>query len=859
MSEQPSRTHPEGVASRTEIRRRVLVVDDAPDIRLLVRLALGRSDAYQVVAEAQTGARAIDLAARHRPEVVLLDVSLPETDGLQALPRILQVSPTSRVVMFSAFETGALVATALRLGAVGYIDKGIELSNLAEHLTRVLDTVEADGSERVGRPSESQSRVDKTTVNRAAEVVAGHVERFHVTFEQSTIGAAALTLSGGLLRANAALCAMVGRAEAELTGTPFVAITHGDDVAAVEEWLGHLAAAANIKDRVECRLVRPDGEPVWVLMSASAITNDRGEPFYLLVQLVDTTERKLIEEALLHQAFHDGLTQLPNRALFVERLGQALARDARASHPTAVLLVDIDRFKRINDALGHAAGDRLLVAVGRRLADAVAPGDLVARLGGDAFGVLSKQVVRERDAVALAEHVAAALAVPFDLDDRSLQITVSIGVAVFPGGMATAQMALRDADDAMYRAKARGRQRIELADEDMRSKAAARLTEESALRRAVKDGELRVHFQPLVELATGRILGTEALVRWQHPKRGLVPPSEFIGLAEDSGLIVDLGALVMAEACRQTSDWNLARPGQPPLSVAVNLSARQLESAGLCQFVEATLANSTGLDPGLLHLEITESVLMDDVEASRAALQALKALGITLVIDDFGTGYSSLLYLRRFPVDALKVDSSFVAGLGRNADDSTIVAAVVGLARALGLATVAEGVETADQAARLLELGCDQAQGYLWSPAVPANDLAELLDRSPISLSPARARVLIVDDEPAVRELLRLALELEGGFAVVAEASDGLQGIDLAREHQPDLVLLDLLMPGMGGLEAVEHMARVAPAAKVVVLTAIDRSSIAPDTIANIDGFFEKTSDLSAVTQQLAVLVGAAS
>ena len=390
------------------------------------------------------------------------------------------------------------------------------------------------------------------------------------------------------------------------------------------------------------------------------------------------------------------------------------------------------------------------------------PGDTVARLGGDEFAVLSEWVGGERDAVALAEHIAAALAVPFDLDDRSLAITVSVGVAVFPpGGTATPQTALYDADAAMYRAKDRGRRRVELADEDLRAKAAVRLEEERALRRAIDDGELRVYFQPVVELVTGRILGTEALVRWQHPQRGLVAPSEFIGLAEDSGLIVDLGALVMAEACRQTSEWNLARAGQPPLFVAVNLSARQLESPGLHDFVEATLANSPGLDPGLLHLEITESVLMDDVEASRASLQALKALGITLVVDDFGTGYSSLVYLRRFPVDALKVDCSFVAGLGRDADDSTIVAAVVGLARALGLATVAEGVETADQATRLLELGCDRAQGFLWSPAVPADELAGLLDRSLVSVSPARARVLIVDDDPVVRDLLRLALDLK--------------------------------------------------------------------------------------------------
>ena len=337
------------------LRRRVLVVDDTPDIRLLTTLALDSSDAYSVVAEAATGGEAVELAARHQPDVILLDISLPGMDGLQSIPEVLRASPASRVVMFSAFETQALMDTALRLGAVGYITKELVLSNLAEHLTGLLDEVSAPA-----------------TASTAADVPASGVERFHVTFEQSAVGAAALTLSGGLLRANAALCALVGRAEEELIGTPFLAITHGDDEAAVEQWLGRLAVAKHSNDRVECRVVRPDGDTVWVLMSASAITNDSGA-VYLLVQLVDTTERKLMEEALVHQAFHDGLTQLPNRALFEERLGHALARDKQASHSTAVLLVDIDRFKRINDRLGHAAGDQLLVAAGRRLAAACRP------------------------------------------------------------------------------------------------------------------------------------------------------------------------------------------------------------------------------------------------------------------------------------------------------------------------------------------------------------------------------------------------------------------------------------------------------------------------------------------------------
>jgi len=350
------------------------------------------------------------------------------------------------------------------------------------------------------------------------------------------------------------------------------------------------------------------------------------------------------EHALLHQALHDSLAGLPNRALLIDRLSQALARRERRRLEAAVLFLDVDRFKWVNNSLGHAAGDALLVTAAARFESVLRPGDTVARFGGDEFVVLCEDLETELEALAVAERLSDALAAPFHLKDREIRLSASIGIALSSSRHDTPDALLRDADAAMYRAKEKGRERIELFDDDMRTRAVARLETESALRRALERGELTVYYQPIIDLASGRPVGLEALVRWKHPERGLVQPSEFIPVAEETGLILGCGAAVLAEACAHVARWNERHRGRPPLAVSVNLSAHQLLSGGLRGLVAGALEQSR-LEPRLLCLEITETVLMADAGSSRTALEGLKDLGVMLALDDFGTGYSSLAYL----------------------------------------------------------------------------------------------------------------------------------------------------------------------------------------------------------------------
>jgi diguanylate cyclase (GGDEF)-like protein len=588
----------------------------------------------------------------------------------------------------------------------------------------------------------------------------------------------------------------------------------------------------------------------WVLRSKVAVFVD----LYL-----ERKRAQVAERALLHQAFHDSLTGLPNRALFDDHLGQLLARRQRRAQEAAVLFLDIDRLKWVNDSLGHAAGDQLLVAVAERLKAVLRPGDTVARFGGDEFVVLCDDLSSESEALTVAERLRDALAAPFHLRGREIGLTASIGVALASTSTHdTPDALLRDADAAMYRAKEKGRDRVELFDDRMRSRALARLETESMLRRAIDQGQLRVYYQPVIDLATGRVTGLEALARWSHPERGVVLPSEFIGVAEETGLIIGLGAYVLIEACTQVARWNSRYPDHPPLTMSVNLSAHQLRAAGLREMVAGALAQSN-LSPPLLCLEITETALVEDVESSQAALDALKDLGVTLAVDDFGTGYSSLIYLRRFPVRVLKIDRSFVVGLGTSAEDTAIVAGVVGLARALGLLAVAEGVETPEQAARLHELGCALAQGYHWSEPLTARQTGQWLKAHYGRSGRAKGmtRVLIVDDDARLRQAVGLALQFDGGFEVVAEAGDGRTGIEQAGLHQPDLVLLDLAMPGMGGLQALPHILRAAPATRVVVFTALEPEAVPNGAMPGMAGYLGKDLDLRAVVDRLADLMKA--
>ncbi len=464
----------------------------------------------------------------------------------------------------------------------------------------------------------------------------------------------------------------------------------------------------------------------------------------------DISERRRFEVQLARQALHDRLTGLPNRVLLRDRLENALARTLRNRSTVALLILDIDRFKVINDSLGHDGGDRLLVAVAERLSRLLRPGDTLARMGGDEYAMLCEDVAGRDEAAALAGRVLDSFEPHFPVvttgsDATDVAVSVSVGVAMAAGDESDPDLLLRDADVAMYRAKQRGRGRFEVFDEAMRHEAVDRLSVENDLRRAIRQGQLRLFYQPIVHIDTGQIAGFEALVRWQHPVRGLLSPADFIPPAEDTGLIVPLGRCVLSEACLQAAAWQRRRGVDRPLRMSVNVSAKQLQYPGWAAEVAATLAES-GLEPGHLVLEITESVLMEDAEASAGPLEELRRLGVRVAIDDFGTGYSSLGYLRRLPVDILKIDKSFIDGVAKGPHESALARAVVKLARTLGLDAVAEGVTDRRQLAELRRLRCPYGQGYLFSRPQPPEVVAQLLEVATLPLASAPGESAV--DEP---------------------------------------------------------------------------------------------------------------
>jgi diguanylate cyclase (GGDEF)-like protein/PAS domain S-box-containing protein len=444
--------------------------------------------------------------------------------------------------------------------------------------------------------------------------------------------------------------------------------------------------------------------------------------------LGDAFDRQLTDDDIRHRALHDLLTGLPNRLLFLDRLEHALERLRRRKGLSAILMLDLDRFKLVNDSLGHKIGDELLTAAAPRLKQAVRGSDTVARFGGDEFAILLEDIAGEHEAIDMAQRIAAVFIRPFVLDGNEHFVTTSIGIAMAEGGE-LAEDLIRDADAAMNRAKERGRARYELFDEGMRGRAISRLRVENDLRRALERDELTLDYQPVVSLKDHSLVSVEALIRWEHPQRGRISPADFIPVAEENGLIEPIGRWVLDRACRQAARWYRDRPDSPPISVAVNLSAVQVASRGLADNVASAL-HGAGLDPACLTLEITESVMLADAEGLSETLEELKAIGVRLVLDDFGTGYSSLAYLTRLPLAALKVDQSFIDGLGIEPEDTAITEAIVAMSHALSLQVVGEGAETALQVAELERLGCDLVQGFYFSRPVPAAEITRMLERS---------------------------------------------------------------------------------------------------------------------------------
>jgi diguanylate cyclase (GGDEF)-like protein/PAS domain S-box-containing protein len=493
---------------------------------------------------------------------------------------------------------------------------------------------------------------------------------------------------------------------------------------------------------VEGSLKAADGTVSTYHWTGAVLENEHGHLVGLTVSGRDISERKALEDQLAHQAFHDPLTTLPNRALFLDRLQHAVARLTRDGRHFAVLFVDLDRFKVINDSLGHGVGDRLLIDVSRRLQSCVRPGDTVARLGGDEFGMLLEEIDTPAPAQAVADRIADALQHPFDLEGREVFITASVGLALTEAGDLRPESILRDADMAMYRAKSNGKARCEVFDKGMSERAVAQLELEIDLRSALARHDFTLYYQPIIDLTTGRVIEMEALIRWAHPARGLLPPGEFITITEVTGLIVPVGKWVLMEACRQMREWQRLVPS---LTVSVNLSARQLQEASLYRDVAEALRES-GLHPSALKLEITESVLMADPSAALSKLRALKELGVLIAIDDFGTGYSSFSYLNQFPVNTLKVDKSFIHPLAEAPDNAAIVRAIVTLATSLNLSVTAEGIETQAQLQTLRGLGCARGQGYYFARALAADTLSALMQKA--------ARETTGGDDP-LRSVLR--------------------------------------------------------------------------------------------------------
>ena len=687
---------------------RVLLLEDSLVYSELVQVQLEETLPEGVVVPVTTLAEAVDRLRAEPWDVVLADLSLPDAEGLPVVRCLHATRRETALVVLTGRDDGQLALDALAAGAQDYLLKGADdSSRLATAIRHALQRTRAEQEarryERLARSLLDALDAPTCAVDADSRIVA--VNEAWRAFAEANGGDAPAVHEGA---SYLAACEAVPPTDED-----------ADDAAAVAAGLRAVLAGTSTRFQHEYPCHSADEQRWFTVRIAPAEVEGRQGA---VITHLDVSQMHLARQALTHQALHDALTGLPNRLLLTDRLAQALSDSERRGTQLAVAFLDLDHFKRVNDSLGHPAGDALLVEVGRRLSSQLRAGDTLARFSGDEFVVVWRDLEDTCEATALSARLVDALASPFDLGTATVAVTASVGLAVGRAPQSAEELLLA-ADAAMYDAKGHGRGRLRTFTTELRRGAAERMETENGLRTALERDELVLHYQPVIELATGRAVGAEALVRWQHPERGLVGPDQFIPVAEASGLIVPLGRWVLETACREAASWTGDAAG---LDVAVNLSVRQLTQPDVLRHVHEALASS-GLAPSRLMLEVTESAVMEDAEAAGVALDALTRLGVRTAIDDFGTGYSSLLYLRRYPIRALKVDRAFVSGVADSRDDAAIVTSVVSLAHAVGAVSIAEGVETRAQQAALLGFGCHLAQGYLWSRPVPAQDLPAAL------------------------------------------------------------------------------------------------------------------------------------
>ncbi len=676
------------------------MVDDDEDDYVLIRdllagmegLSLGWADGYAAALEALSGGSF---------DVCLVDYRLGERSGLELLREAAAREHKAPMILLTGRGGREVDLEAMRAGAADYLLKG-----------------------RIDAPTLERSI--RYAFARALRALGESERRFRSLVQNASDIVTVLGSDGTVRYQSPAIERTLGYRPEELVGENALAYVHPDDREEIRSVLSEALGRDRVTRRTEYRFRHKDGSWRWIESVGTDLSDDPAVGG-LVVNSRDVTERKALEEELAYRASHDPLTGLPSRPVLMDRLRRVMengkgVREGRF----ALLFVDLDNFKVINDSLGHQAGDDLLVAVAERFRGLLQPGWTIARTGGDEFAVLLERVAGAEEATRAADLLIESLREPFTNLGGDFVVTCSVGIVLGTRGRGDPTALLRDADTAMYAAKGAGRDRRVIFDPSMNRRAVERLKLERDLRTALHEGELKLCYQPKVSLETGEIVGLEALARWQHPERGLIIPEAFIPLAEETGLIIPLGRQMIRESCRQAGTWQALRPHAPALEVSVNVSARQFRHPDLGREIFDTL-EEFGMRPRDLMLEITESVVQDDPECAATILRALKALGIRLEIDDFGTGYSSLSYLKDLPVDGLKVDRSFVAGLGDSAKDAAIARAIVTLARTLGLRTVAEGVETPQQLAQVREMGCDLAQGLYFAGPFTGDEVARLL------------------------------------------------------------------------------------------------------------------------------------
>ncbi len=688
----------------------ILIVDDDEGNRYTLSRRLKR-DGYTNVMVAENGVQALELIQKHSFDLVLLDIMMPEMNGFDVLEALkgMDEAQDLPIIVISALSEIDSVARCIELGAEDYLPKPFNPVLLRARVAASLE---------------------KRRLRRMQ--MASFQERTRRLMELVIDGIMIMDDHGIIEASNYAAARMFGVAETELVGRHLgEMILDFENQRAEDGAFDDLVRDGDdgMPSTRECHAQRRDGLifPIDVGMREM---QDRGRRMFA-VSVRDLTQRKLAEEQKLRDALYDRLTGLPNRSLLMDRLTHALQRTKRnPERRFSLLFVNIDRFRVVNDSLGHSAGDSLLVEIARRLEATLRPGDSLARVGGDEFVALAEDVADHHAAVACAERLQAVLAQPFIVAEQELVLSCSIGILLSSELYERAEDMLQDADVAMLRAKRSGKARFHVFQEDMRSNATRQLQVENDLRRALAEnrGEVQVHYQPIIDLQTGRIAGFEALVRWNAPGRGLISPAEFIPLAEDTGLIVPLGLKVLREACEQLARWSAIYG--PDLFMSVNVSGRQLDHPSMFEDFRAVL-DLTGVNPARVKLEITESVVMDNPDQTERVLHRFRDMNVGISVDDFGTGYSSLAYLHRFPIDTLKIDRSFVSSMREKHDNLEIVRVILALAHSLRLDVVAEGVETEQELQTLREFGCTFGQGYLMSRPLSSANMDLLLTTNP--------------------------------------------------------------------------------------------------------------------------------